>query len=1366
MGIPEWLRPWVGWVVGTDWPEADERVLFRLADGCVLAARKVVVGAGGDGARLADSVQGEWDGEALKAFAKRVGEVVGGRQAKLVGQLVALARGLNGLGVQVQYTKRMIKLAVLLFIVQMAWLVWALANPVGGLTAAATFGVRAQAARWTVRQFAQRLLMNVAFFGLLMGGMDLYVQASQTRRDGIDWAQVGSSAGIGALTGGLLTGLAWALPTRSLWMLMGHSGVASAGATLAAEAMSGRPIDWEVVAKGFTSGVLGGADAHWASWSPHGGGHPPPRGGDPGTPPRALGGAETTVPIRIRDGDDAMPAPPHRPDLADPATYAVPEGTVARAADGTSERQTALATAHPEPTAHRAPRAGDIDQMINWGRNAEGGESAGGPGSIIDPLAHHFGRDGDSPAAASPEPPPRAEGPRAEGQPRPAPELTARQQELIRQSRHEVAAGVWYRDPATHVMPTADPRLLRPTDGILDVGIAGDGTHFLIGEQRLTATDLGTMLAHDPRVLADPDAALRVLGCETATNHRLLQDLANTTGREIIAGDRLVYIGADRQAHTAAVQGYTPDGRPIFPGRDDGAWHRAVPESRVLPPERPAQVPVVWPEPERGLTADTVQAAAAAHESQWHELGAGSEGLADLFTLDDGTGVVRKIMHGDAKQVATELVVSQVAKSIEAPVADARPHPGRPDAVLMEYVPGRTPMGADVRFRPGAVLLELLDVLVVNLDRHRGNLLLTVDGLFGIDHGRSFNLKFSGLDVYEHLLLRGNFLGRRPDGTFGWIDNPLTRQDVELMTERLHGLRTEFERHDMLREYDVMMDRLYHVARHATGDTPLIAHPQDRAGGAQQHFGRDTEPARTVYRDEDIPVRRFQPGKEFTLPETVVSGLAYNINHRAPLEVVTYSRTGRDLGDGRVAHAPGTKMKIIGAHHQAFRAPDGQPGTRLFMVELGPEPLPVRQAPDLQPRHRELIERFRQETDSGVWYRDPTATTMPTADPRLLRSTDGILDVGIAGDGTHFLIGEQRLTARDLGTMLVHDPRLLADPDAALRVLGCETATNHRLLQDLANTTGREIIAGDRLVYIGADRQAHTAAVQGYTPDGRPIFPGRDDGAWHIAVPDTRIEPPAVAADVRPAGQHLPAVPEALHRAAESEDVNHVPLGRGEDGAVDLVLDDGRPLAVKKVMHSGAQRLARLEAVVSQVGRAIEANVAHVILDPYKRGAVIGEYIEGSSAMEIAHALPGYRTRRDAILIGLLDILTGNVDRHAGNLLVTDDGRLFGIDHARAYNSEGLRIYRGQPFARNFFGRRPDGLFGWVDNPLTRSDIELITQRIQALRPEFERHDLLREYEFTMDRLYHVAEHATGDTPLIATETGPAGRTEHHFGWD
>ncbi|MCF6476294.1 hypothetical protein FAF44_49340 [Nonomuraea sp. MG754425] len=923
-----------------DWPEADEAVLFRLADDLALAFYRINRGVRGDG-RLAGGAaagdeRGDWDGEALRRFVERVGHETAGRRQELLSSLAGLALACNDLGVQVQYTKRMIKLSVLLLIVQLSWLLWAMLSPASGVAWAAA-GTRAQATRMTIRQLAKRLLSNAALFGTLMGGMDLYVQATQSRRAEIDWDQVGWSALSGALTGAVLTLSTGLLPPRSVLGLIGHSATAGGATTLATMLVSAQPIDWEMVAKGTTAGAFGGADAHWASWSPQsgraGGGEPQPSADDPSTPPRALRRTEPSPPSRAREGGPT-PAPSPRPDPTDPAARAALEKSTPRGVNGPPEHPTGLAAGRSEFTADRVSPTGGIDQMINWGRSADEGESTsavqlrrqdapvprlgqgpaahpadplatrhrdspaeptlarirdsdpsaevpaartrqpghgrladasgsrtreadgtqmrqaqeglreparvgaaehstGSPGPISETPAHHFGQNGERPATITPESAPS----QPERPPQaPAPELTARQQELIRQSRREVTAGIWYRDPSRQVMPTVDLRLLRPTDGIIDVGIAGDGAHFLIGDQRLTAKDLGTMLAHDPRVLSHPDATLRVLGHGTVVNRGLLQELANVTGREVTASDRPAYIGADRQPHTATVQGLTPDGHSIFQGRDDGAWHTAMPDSRVLPPERPAQVPASWPEPARGLSADAVQAAAAADESQWRALGAGDDGLVDLLTLNDDTSVLRKIMDRDIRQVDIELMVAQVAKSLGARVADIKPYPGRPDAVLMEYVPGRPAVGPDVRFLPGAVLIELLDVLVVNHDRF-GNLQLTADGLVGFDHGKSFDLKLLDLGEHEHLVLRGNFLGRRPDGTFGWIDNPLTRQDVELITERLHGLRAEFARHGMPREYDVMMDRLYQVAEHASGDTPLIAPESGPASRIERPFG-------------------------------------------------------------------------------------------------------------------------------------------------------------------------------------------------------------------------------------------------------------------------------------------------------------------------------------------------------------------------------------------------------------------------------------------------------------------------------------------------------------------------------------------------
>ncbi|MEU4698891.1 ADP-ribosyltransferase [Nonomuraea dietziae] len=247
-----------------DWPEGDEDGCFRLADACAATAQDILDEQGiAVFTRLGD----DWDGDALKEFVKRVQNVSDPALAELIEQLVSAALHYNELGVQVQYTKRMIEVSVWFLIFQIIWLLAATAGP-WGPAAAAMVGARVQLTRLAIAQLAKRLLINIGLFGGLMGGMDLAVQASQSRRDHLDWEQIMMSAGTGAILGGFLTAFTGLVPARSMLGLMARSGGASTATDLTMQLTSGQPLDWDRLVKSFTSGVLGGADAHWASWSP------------------------------------------------------------------------------------------------------------------------------------------------------------------------------------------------------------------------------------------------------------------------------------------------------------------------------------------------------------------------------------------------------------------------------------------------------------------------------------------------------------------------------------------------------------------------------------------------------------------------------------------------------------------------------------------------------------------------------------------------------------------------------------------------------------------------------------------------------------------------------------------------------------------------------------------------------------------------------------------------------------------------------------------------------------------------------------------------------------------------------------------
>ncbi|GGO76969.1 hypothetical protein GCM10012289_55520 [Nonomuraea cavernae] len=283
---------------------------------------------------------------------------------KAVDRLVDAAFEFNELGVQVEYTKRMIEVSVWFLIFQIGWLLAAAVGPWGGVSLA-LIGPRVQLSRLVIAQLGKRLLINVGLFGALLGGMDLAVQASQSRRDGLDVAQLGMSAGTGALMGVFLTAFTGFFPTRSMWGLMGRSGLASGASTLTPMVFSDQPVDWEMVLKGVTSGVLGGADAHWASWSPGGrvpGGEGPMSGlggerdagltGLPDSTPTGDGGTGQTA---VRAGMDAA-------DLKDPVLSAAQKAqeldggdtyVPSSGRDGRDGGSVGLPERAPGPAAHR-----------------------------------------------------------------------------------------------------------------------------------------------------------------------------------------------------------------------------------------------------------------------------------------------------------------------------------------------------------------------------------------------------------------------------------------------------------------------------------------------------------------------------------------------------------------------------------------------------------------------------------------------------------------------------------------------------------------------------------------------------------------------------------------------------------------------------------------------------------------------------------------------------------------------------------------------------------------------------------------------------------------------------------------------------
>ncbi|NBE95073.1 hypothetical protein FE391_18770 [Nonomuraea sp. KC401] len=385
--VPDFAKPYVGWVVGMDWPEGDETGCFRLADACMIAAHRLVEGTDAEQPAGSTKIGSAWDGEAHLAFAAHVEAVTGGQVAAVVKHLVNTAVALNGVGVQIQYAKYMIEVTVWLLIAQLAYLLGAaLASGGAGL---ALIPPRVQLARMTVAQIAKQCLRNMALFAGIVLGMDLGVQIlqiAQGRRDDIDVQQLAISAVSGGAMGGLmglLSGGLSRLSTSALRAGLTRAEMSTAekllaaassslygqaaqfaltgGITTAGTLLAQGHFSWDMLAKGITSSALGADGQYMAAAALRGpdGSPSPPPATPSGNPPPS--GQSPSGP----DHGSAAPAP--------------------RAPDTGGEPSLAAAANHNERTATNASAGADLqavwkspDTLLQQGQ-VSGSRPAAGP---------------------------------------------------------------------------------------------------------------------------------------------------------------------------------------------------------------------------------------------------------------------------------------------------------------------------------------------------------------------------------------------------------------------------------------------------------------------------------------------------------------------------------------------------------------------------------------------------------------------------------------------------------------------------------------------------------------------------------------------------------------------------------------------------------------------------------------------------------------------------------------------------------------------------------------------------------------------------------------------------------------------------
>jgi hypothetical protein len=165
-------------------------------------------------------------------------------------------------------------------------------------------------------------------------------------------------------------------------------------------------------------------------------------------------------------------------------------------------------------------------------------------------------------------------------------------------------------------------------------------------------------------------------------------------------------------------------------------------------------------------------------------------------------------------------------------------------------------------------------------------------------------------------------------------------------------------------------------------------------------------------------------------------------------------------------------------------------------------------------------------------------------------------------------------------------------------------------------------------------------------------------------------------------------------------------------------------------------------------------------------GELVIDYVDGTGADKVldgvtpnerldwyesaARTVPGQR-------LGLLYLLTQNLDRNDENLIVRPDGSLSGIDFEDALNFGGDKDPAAPPGSLSSkitagyqqFDEE-EGRYQWSPNPLTAADVAWARERLDDLRPEFEAAGHGRSWEFMHDRFEAVAQHASGTVNVLA----------------
>lgn len=190
--LPDWAYQAIGWVVGVEWPEGDERAVFDLADGWSTAASALSAPCAEARSAAAEVLRG-YGGPGADAFAAAWRTLSDGADAPLVA-LAAVADELAAVAREcaagIEAAKLEVWIEVGLLVIELVGLAVAIALTAGAATPAAT--AAATVTRMSIQQIFRRLVGQLSREALRRRVRSL---APAARRAGLD-GLVGAAEGV------------------------------------------------------------------------------------------------------------------------------------------------------------------------------------------------------------------------------------------------------------------------------------------------------------------------------------------------------------------------------------------------------------------------------------------------------------------------------------------------------------------------------------------------------------------------------------------------------------------------------------------------------------------------------------------------------------------------------------------------------------------------------------------------------------------------------------------------------------------------------------------------------------------------------------------------------------------------------------------------------------------------------------------------------------------------------------------------------------------------------------------------------------------------------------------------------------------